>query len=938
MTFKAYRASSFSHAHENHAFNRLHDILQKQWAEKDEPLFLLGNFYIDGKEIDALVLKRSAVIVIDFKDYGGELKFSENGRWEIDGNQVRGGSKTNPYQQIRDNKFQLLNYLKTQIEFESSPNLGHIAGLCLFHQNIEFDSTALSPNISRWFHVADMQSAIRTIDAIVSSEISFSDTDVDLMLAKLDVPAYYPDGQSIEVPIPNFTDKDHSSSILLNSEQTKAFVDIKDWVANTRTKVLALSGAFYTGKTNVLEAALVEFVRAGKTMVFLAPNSRIANRYKARGFSDVKSIYSWLYAGRPNDIKNSKAIYAIDRDPIDPENELIIIFDSHLLGNDLFETDTTVYGSGHILQDLIDSLRGTERQDGKASQSSIEFYDLPHILLMGDPYQLTRGARDNCLLGCQIFKQNNIDYMQTELNSQARDEIAPIEMLDFQNILVGQIKAQKFVQLPVCQQGSIKTITKGIHTDTIAKSLLQWPRRAVYLCPTNTSAISVNNGIRVKYLGASNLCMLVKDDIIDIHNRTRNLKVNEYDQKEFEWVSSGAIARVVMSDGEIQTKSITLKGRKKPVIVDFAKVNIEYSGGIAEILYLPDFLIAPRPELTQDQTIALQIWAREEADAALIDEKAVLDSMDKEEDDYAEALHLYKTKRNSLTMASRYTNVARIRYAYAMTVHRAQGYEPLPRVVLAGRSAHDTENPATDSYFRWLYTATTCSSDALQILDYPELTPLSKAQWSFGGVRLIPIAYKPRLYSQTDRIRTDKELAIPALCGFSNSEPRLLALMLTIYDLINDTDWRIETITQHNYKERYGFTNERGGVSVDLDYNGKYEVSIGTVLVENGPEELSFEIQGLLSNAPIYMDENIAAAVAILKNHLSRKKWSITSVDEKNYKAFLIAEHSVGKARLEINVPSDASISKKGVISSVKLQQADSEEVAEQFETDFSDG
>lgn len=938
MTFKAYRAAPFSHAHENRIFNQLHDILFAHWGEQDEPLHLLGNFYVDGGEIDALIIKRNAVIVIDFKDYGGNLQFSENGRWKIDGKEVRGGNKTNPYQQIRNNKFQLLNYLKNRIDFQSSPNLGHIAGLCLFHQAIEFEDATLPHNISRWFHIADISSGIRTIDAIVSAEINFSNADIELAISTLDVPDYHPDGRPREVPIPSYEEGHDSDQIPLNGEQTQALVRIKDWIDDDVNKVFSLAGAFYAGKSKVTRAAVDHFVLKGKTLIYLSPNARIANRYKAKGFSDVSSIYSWLYAGRPNDIKNGKAIYPVDREAIDPEKDVIIILDSHLLGNDLFETETAVYGSGFILMDFLDSLRGLDFNESLSSQESIEFSDLPKIMLVGDPYQLTRGARDKCLLGCQIFEQKNIGFIRTELNSQDRDEAAPVEMLDFQRDLIGQIKAQKFVQLPVCEQGSIKTIAKGQQTDSIAKSLIQWPRRAAYLSPTNESAQAVNNGIRAKYLGASNRGVLVAGDIVDIHNRTPNLGPNEYDQAEMEWVSSGEFARVIRSDGDIRTKSMTLKGRETPVSVDFAQAAIEYSGGTAEILYLPDFLVAAKPELTQDQIIALQIWAREEADAALVDQKKCLDAMSKEDPSYQDLLQQYKTRHSNLIMASRYTNAARLRYAYALTVHRAQAYEPLPRIVLDGRSAHDTDNPATDSYFRWLYTATTCTSDALQILDYPELTPLSKAQWSFGGVRLVPITYKQAFYYQPNRAPTDNELATPLPSGFSNPDPRLLAVLLTIYDLIGDTDWRVETITQHNYKERYSFINDRGEVNVDFDYNGKYEVSIGKIQVENGPEDLSFEIKELLTTIPFFTDDNIANAVTIFGEHLSRKAWSIISVDEKNYKAFLIAKHNVGKIKLEINVPSDSSISKKGVISSVKVHQADSEDVADQFEADFGHG
>lgn len=937
MTFKAYRAAPFSYAHENRIFNQLHDILFAHWAEQDEPLHLLGNFYIDGAEIDALVIKRNAIIVIDFKDYGGKLKFSENNKWTIDGNTVRGGNKTNPYQQIRDNKFQLLNYLDRRVQFQSSPNLGHIAGLCLFHQAIDFDEGTLPNNVSRWFHVADLISSIRTVDAVVSSAINLSNTDIDTVLSTLDVSVYYPDGRPKEVPIPIYDDEEHSQPIRLNSEQNQALVNIKDWLRDEVHKVFALSGAFYTGKNIVLKAVINDLINAGKEPIYLAPNARIANRYKNDGFSDVHSIYSWLYAELP-DIENGKAIYPVENEPIDPDRHVIIVLDSHLLGNDLFETETAVFGSGYILSDFLRALREQDGHYGENAQESIAFLELPKILLVGDPYQLTRGSRDRSLLAGQFFQQEKIDFSSAELNSQNRDELAPIEILDFQAELLGQLKAQKFVQLPVCKQGTLKTIAKGDQTDSIAKNLMAWPRRAVYLSATNEAVHSVNSGIRAKYLGIQSHGILVEGDIVDIHNRTRNLRVNEFDQLEDEWVSSGEFARVVQSEGEIWSKSIALKGRERLVSVNFAEATIEYSGGIAEILYLPDFLSAAKPKLTQDQAIALQVWAKEEADKVLAYEKERLDQMGKDHPGYSDAKQQYKILHSKLLIASRFLNAARLRYAYALTVHRAQGYEPLPKIVLDGRKSHDTENPATDSYFRWIYTATICTSDALQILEYPELTPLSKAQWIFGGARLVPVTYKLTFYYNKNRQPTDNELATPLPNGFSNPDPKLLAVLLTIYDLIDETDWRVDTITQHNFKERYAFVSDRGAVTVDLNYNGKFEVSIGKVAVDSGSQDLVIEIKDILATKPLFIDPNIDNAVDIFQDYLARSGWTLASVDEKNYKAFLIAKHEVGNIKLEINVPSDSSVSKKGVISSVKVQQADSELVAKQFEADFGHG
>lgn len=934
MSFNAYRATAFNYTHENKAFDRLYDSLKAEWSGRDEPLHLLGNFYVDGCEIDALIIKRDAIIVIDFKDYGGSLSFSENGRWRIDDDEVRGGNKTNPYQQIRDNKFQLLNYLKP-CDFRSGPNLGHITGLCLFHQSIHFNENQLPHNVSRWFHITDMEKVVRITNAIVSSAINLPISDIELILDTLDVPAYLPDNVSIEVPFDQL-DNDKDSDVQLNEEQAKAVLGIEEWLGSKDKKVFSLAGAYSTGKSKVLKTAVQKIILNGKSPIYLAPNARISNLYKELGFADTQSIYSWLYAGKPSDIKNGKASYPISLDPVDSEKEVLVFLDSHLLGDEHFETDTTIYGSGSILQDLLSTLLDREEGDD-SSQSSRPLKLLPKFLLIGDPYQLTRGARERSLLRCQIFEQRNIHFKYWELNSQDRKKESPIERLDFQKTLIEQLKAEKFTQLPICEQGQIRTIQKGEQTDSIADGLRSWPRESVYLCATNDIAHSVNIAIRKKYLKANNPSLLVIGDIVDLHNRTPKLGVDQFDGDETEWINAGTFGRVVSVNDETVTKSKTLKGRDKPEVVTFAFAEIDFGSAVIEVCYLPDFLGAKRPELTSDQTIALLIWAREEVDAQLAEEKAALDklkSVDKEK--HKIALVLFKEKYNFLLLYNPLYNSARLRFAYSLTVHRAQGYAQLPKVILDGHRAHDTDNPATDSYFRWLYTASVCTSSMLHILDYPILTPLSKTQWSSSSTKIAPVIFKSMLYYYHNRKPTDDELAAPLPSGFSKAEPSLVALLLAINDLISGSPWHVDEVIQHNYKERYLFSCDDGKVELDLNYNGKYEFSLGASKVIGGLPELANQVKELLSTEMIYGDPNVEMAVKLFGSFISRKEWFIISVDEKNYKAFVIAENNVGRVKVELNVPSDASVSKKGVISSIKVQQADSTEILSSFKKDFS--
>jgi hypothetical protein len=196
MTFKAFRGSTFNHSHENKAFNDLHDLLQQHWSEQDESLYLFGNFFVGGKELDALVIKRNAIIVIDFKNYRGEVKFSENNRWTCDGVPVKGGNSINPYQQLRTNKFALLDYINSdRILLKSYPNLGHIAALTLFQQPIQFDELQVPAKIRSWFHVSDMLHAVRTIDSIASASIDLPNADLETLISTFDVPPYFPDGR-----------------------------------------------------------------------------------------------------------------------------------------------------------------------------------------------------------------------------------------------------------------------------------------------------------------------------------------------------------------------------------------------------------------------------------------------------------------------------------------------------------------------------------------------------------------------------------------------------------------------------------------------------------------------------------------------------------------------------------------------------------------------
>ena len=91
MPLKSYLPHKFTHQHEALAFDTLTKNLITRLKNEPEDIFLFGNLSINGAEFDALVIKEDAICVIDFKNYGGRINFSENGEWFADDILVKGG-------------------------------------------------------------------------------------------------------------------------------------------------------------------------------------------------------------------------------------------------------------------------------------------------------------------------------------------------------------------------------------------------------------------------------------------------------------------------------------------------------------------------------------------------------------------------------------------------------------------------------------------------------------------------------------------------------------------------------------------------------------------------------------------------------------------------------------------------------------------------------
>lgn len=176
---KVFKGEDFDHPHEREMFFKLRSKIEKIFG--DDEAIILANFYCMGKQIDATLLKEDGITVIEMKSHEGVVEGGEEGVWTIDGNKIGDRENANPYIQIRNQKFALLNKLEKNIkkifgeqkskDLKDSGALGHITGLVLFNNIIE-DRTGSFPKAQKWFHVTDMDGITTVIKSITSKELN----------------------------------------------------------------------------------------------------------------------------------------------------------------------------------------------------------------------------------------------------------------------------------------------------------------------------------------------------------------------------------------------------------------------------------------------------------------------------------------------------------------------------------------------------------------------------------------------------------------------------------------------------------------------------------------------------------------------------------------------------------------------------------------------
>ena len=201
------------------------------------------------------------------------------------------------------------------------------------------------------------------------------------------------------------------------------------------------------------------------------------------------------------------------------------------------------------------------------------------------------------------------------------------------------------------------------------------------ICRSNKRATIYNNGIRSRILYRES--QLESGDVLMVAKN--NYHWAEKD-KELDFIANGdiVIVRRVRHERELYGFHFA----------DVTMIFPDYDDFELEATVLLDTLQSDAPSLTREQSEKLF--------------NAILE-------DYADIP--LKRDRMKKLKEDIYFNALQVKYAYAITCHKAQGGQ-WKRIFLD--QGYMTEDMLTPDYFRWLYTAFTRATERLYLVNFPK--------------------------------------------------------------------------------------------------------------------------------------------------------------------------------------------------------------------------
>lgn len=450
-------------------------------------------------------------------------------------------------------------------------------------------------------------------------------------------------------------------SFLPTQGQENALLVIVDFLLSADPRpACILRGYAGTGKTALL-AALVRSLEALKrNTILLAPTGRAAKVFAKQAARPAFTIHRRIYRQKTYDpfARN----FVRDRNPF--KRALFIIDECSMLS-----ATHGGFDDESLLADLIEYVYSGEDC---------------RLLLCGDTAQLPPVGEENTLtLSRAVLERFGLSVWEYELDDVVRQQ-SESGILWNATRLRRTIQQQPYTSLPKVRFSGFSDILPLQGKDLVealSDAYAAGLNETVVITRSNKRANTYNKGIRTQIFNFEG--ELIPGDRLIIA-KNNYFWTGDSDGANFLANGDAAVVR-------------RAKNFRQLYGFHFADVEFslaDYEDREIEAVVLLDTLHSNAPALEKEQADKL-FHAIEE--------------------DYAHITN--RRERMSRLKQNPYLNALQVKYAYALTCHKAQGGQWKNVFVDQGFISEEIPAPA---YFRWLYTAFTRSSDKLFLINWPK--------------------------------------------------------------------------------------------------------------------------------------------------------------------------------------------------------------------------
>ena len=446
--------------------------------------------------------------------------------------------------------------------------------------------------------------------------------------------------------------------------QNKIIENLANWISEPEyDSVFILNGYAGTGKTTLISAFATTLAELRIKPILLAPTGRAAKVVAQMTGMPAHTIHKKIY--RQKSLADAEARFMLN---FNKEKDAVFIVDEASMIAD-YSMDGSVFGSGSLLDDLFEYVRSGERC---------------RVMFVGDAAQLPPVGHD-------LSPALNPERMKVygPVIYETLDEVVRQQMdsgILFNATMVRCMLDAGIYEIPLFDTSfpDFEAISGAEVLERVEECYSRYGRDdVIVITRSNKRANRFNEGIRRLTLCAEEA--IESGDMLMVVKNNYHFTEREEDCK-IDFVANGDTARLM----RIRRYHDLYGFRFADAVLRFA----DYDDYELDCKILLDTLTSEAPALTAEQS------------------KSLFTAIEEDYSDVTNKRERYKKIRDDA-----YYNAMQVKFAYAVTCHKAQGGQW--SAVFVDKMLFGDEEMSRDM-LRWLYTAITRATEKLYLVNFDD--------------------------------------------------------------------------------------------------------------------------------------------------------------------------------------------------------------------------